>query len=51
MDIPPYRVEPLNKNNLQWLYKKLGKRNSDHPQFEEAMRVIEHKLENGDYTF
>jgi len=35
MNIPLYRI-----NDLQWLAKNLAARNSTHPQFEKAMKIL-----------
>lgn len=35
MDIPSYRID-----DLQWLARNLGMRNSTHPQFEKAMKIL-----------
>ena len=47
-DIPFYR-KVLNKNNLLWLDKNLGKRNGDNPKFEETINLIKTCLKERNY--
>lgn len=49
MDVPSYRTEKLNKNNLVWLNKNLCKRNSQHPKFQEVSQEVETRLKEGSY--
>lgn len=39
MDIPSNR-KYINLNNLKWLHRNLGVRNSSNPDFEEAMKLV-----------
>lgn len=44
MDIPSNR-KYVNLNNLKWLHKNLGARNSSHPSFKEAMSLIDRAIQ------
>jgi len=46
MDVPYHRTQVFNKNNLSWLQKNLGKRNSNHKNFPEVFQEISKRLEN-----
>lgn len=48
-DIPIYRYK-VNKNNLQWLKKNLGKRNKDNEYYKEASDLIDYCLDNKIYS-
>lgn len=39
MDIPSGR-KPINKDNLNWMSRNLGVKNSNHPKFHLAMMYI-----------
>lgn len=41
MDVPE-----LRKNDVWWLSRNLGIRNSKHPKFKEAMKLIEERKKN-----
>ena len=47
-DVPVQRKHP-NKNNLQWLFRNLGIRNSENPKYEVAFTEIKRRLKEGDY--
>lgn len=49
MDIPSYRFDNFSFNNLTWLRKNLAKRNSNHPNFNQAFNEIKRKLEKKEY--
>jgi hypothetical protein len=42
MEIPVYR-----RSNVCWLRKNLRVKNSDHPHFESAMKLVEELLSHG----
>lgn len=48
-DVPFYR-KTLNKNNLIWLDKNLGKRNNENPKFEEVSDLIKNCLKEKNYN-
>jgi hypothetical protein len=50
MDVPFYRKENLDKNNLLWLQKNLNIKNSDNPKYKEVINIINRKIENKEYT-
>lgn len=50
MDLPDYRKNSFNKVGIEWLYKNLGKRNSEHPNFEKAFSEIKYRFENKIYN-
>lgn len=50
MDIPSNRKH-INLNNLKWLNRNLGIRNSNNPKFEEAMNLIKESILNKYYTY
>lgn len=41
MNIPLYRID-----DAQWLFRNLAIRNSTHPQFEKAMKILRSLLSN-----
>lgn len=47
-DVPVQRKQP-NKNNLMWLSRNLGIRNSGNPKYEVAMAEIKQRLKESDY--
>lgn len=50
MDIPVYRKDKFNKNNLEWLQKNLHYKNSTHPNYNFAMEIINKKIDNKEYS-
>jgi len=40
MDVPGERKQPLDLNNLEWLQKNLGIKNSNHPSYPSAVHFI-----------
>lgn len=50
MDVPVGRKEPLDLNNLEWLKRNLGIRNSGNPSFPSAVHFINHLLHRIHYT-
>lgn len=48
MNIPSYRIS-FSKKNVQWLLKNLGVRNSEHPQYNEAMESLKAIKDNKAY--
>lgn len=40
MDIPARRKELVQKEDLRWLARNLGIRNSEHPKFTTAMELL-----------
>ena len=49
MDIPHFRKQ-IDKNNLKWLLKNLGKRNHDHPNYDQAMELVNRMMSMKSYT-
>lgn len=49
MDIPIQRKSTMNKNNLEWLQKHLGRVNSNHRNYEAAIQEIDRRLEQKIY--
>jgi hypothetical protein len=41
MDLPFNRKKDLNPAKIKWLSKRMGVKNSDHPNYKEAMEIIE----------
>lgn len=50
MDIPDFRKNVFNKNGIEWLYKNLAKRNSEHANFDKAYSEIKYRYENKIYN-
>lgn len=46
MDIPENRRELGLKSNVRWLVEYLGRRNSNHPKYQEVMEVLKGRLTN-----
>jgi len=42
MDVPDYK-----RINIDWLQKNLGKRNKNHPQYDEAIKIVEELASKG----
>jgi len=40
MDIPLFRRDVSKLENVQWLLRNLGVRNSDHPKFKISLEVL-----------
>ena len=40
MDLPTSRTDLSKMDNLRWLVRNMGVRNSDHPQFHSELRRI-----------
>lgn len=49
MDIPIQRKSTMNKNNLLWLQKHLGQRNSGHKNYERAIAEINRRVDDKIY--
>ncbi len=50
MDIPFYRKENFDKNNLLWLQKNLKARNHNKIDYQETIKIIDNKINNKDYS-
>lgn len=46
LDVPDWRREKNTIDNLKWIQKNLGKRNSKKPAYEKAMCAIKSVLDN-----
>jgi hypothetical protein len=44
MDLPRQRIVPATIQNAKWLIRNMGIRNSEHPNFEFAMTILEMEL-------
>ena len=40
MELPSERIRNLHPNNLRWLQRNIRVRNSEHPQIDEALKLI-----------
>ena len=49
MDVPEGRKTNITVQDIRWLSRNLGVRNSQHPDFSEAMNIINSILRNGNY--
>lgn len=49
MDIPIQRKSALNKSNLEWLQKNLGKRNRDHSKYSTVLNEVQRRIQNKEY--
>lgn len=49
MNIPIQRKSRMNKNNLLWLQKNLGERNSNHKNYGRAIAEINRRVEEKIY--
>jgi len=47
MKLPVHRKTDINPQKLQWLKKNLGKFNSEHKNYTEAMELIEILIKRG----
>ena len=49
MDVPVQRKYTMNKNNLLWLQKHLGERNSNHKNYDRAIAEINRRIDEKIY--
>ncbi len=47
MEVPPFRREQLNPQNLEWLRRNLAINNGDNPKLEEAMGIVKKLINLG----
>lgn len=47
MEVPPFRREQLNPQNLEWMRRNLAINNGDHPKLEEAMSLVKKLINLG----
>lgn len=40
MNLPQHRKNRMTSSNLKWLAKNLSVKNSDHPDYQEALDII-----------
>jgi hypothetical protein len=50
MDVPVGRKQPLDLNNLEWLKRNLGIKNSENSSYPSAVHFINHLLHRIYYT-
>ena len=43
-DVPAHRKDKTTPQNLRWLVKNLGARNSGHPRYADAVKRLEQEL-------
>jgi hypothetical protein len=46
MDVPGHRVDRTTAENLRWLYQNLGKRNQNHPNYQQAMTLLTDEMKH-----
>lgn len=49
-DLPIQRKTNFNKNTIQWLFKNIGKYNSNKPKFDIVFKNISYRLKNKIYS-
>jgi hypothetical protein len=48
-DLPAHRKAKTNKSNLLWLSRNIKVRNSDHPNLERVLELINEGISQGGY--